>query len=355
MTFGSHHYVPVLKVKRGEKKALRSLSPIFQQRITPLLEIVERKADKTSTVAAHLNTAFKELADSVRPYSRCFLDVHEIAADGPVAAAEVFRRASVAGVIFTPVTGISRTEDVDAALNTRTHGIALRLTRDEFEGGGIAGNLQGFMSRHRLAPEETDLIMDLGSVDDFIVDGVAALTDAFMADVPDHKRWRTLTVSACAFPRSMGGVERHSHKLVERTEWIAWRDHLHARRRDLSRLPTFSDCAIQHPSGVEGFNFRFMPVSASVRYTLPEDWLLIKGESTRNKPPSVQFPALATKLVYGSLRSHFFGTRHCDGCASMKEAADWGGRFGSAEVWRRLGTIHHITTATLGLDSLPWP
>jgi hypothetical protein len=112
----------------------------------------------------------------------------------------------------------------------------------------------------------------------------------------------------------------------------------------LPRLPTFSDCAIQHPRGVEGFDPRIMQVSASIRYTLPEDWLLLKGESTRFKQPSVQFPDLATRLVYGHLRSHFRGATHCEGCASIKAAADGAPRFGSAEAWRRLGTMHHIST-----------
>ena len=40
MTFGPHHYVPVLKIKRGEKKALAAIEPSVRQRITPLLEIV---------------------------------------------------------------------------------------------------------------------------------------------------------------------------------------------------------------------------------------------------------------------------------------------------------------------------
>ena len=42
MTFGPHHYVPVLKVKRGEKKALQCIAPGLQPKVTPLLEIVEK-------------------------------------------------------------------------------------------------------------------------------------------------------------------------------------------------------------------------------------------------------------------------------------------------------------------------
>ena len=355
MTFGSDHYVPVLKVKRGEKRALRSVLPRLQVRMTPLLEIVERKADKAATVDAHLDTAFKGLAESINSYSRCFLDTREVAADGPAAAIEVFRRATSAGIVFTPVTGISRTADVAAALGHQRHGIALRLTREECESGNLTASLQAFMAQHGLTPERTDLIIDLGAVDEMIVDGVAALTEAFLAEVPDHSRWRTFTMSACAFPMSMGVVGRNSHNRVERTEWIAWRDHLHARRSGLTRLPAFSDCAIQHPKGIEDFDFRTMQVSASIRYAMPDDWLLIKGESTRVTRPGVQFPTLATKLVYGQLHSDFFGSAHCEGCRSMKAAADRADGFGSAEAWRRLGTIHHISLVMQELAALPWP
>jgi hypothetical protein len=353
MTFGAQHYVPVLKVKRGEKKALQQISPDVRVRVTPLLEIVERKPDKA--LSAHLETAFKELAESVRPYPRCFLDARGIAPDGPEAAAEVFRRASNAGIVFTPVTGISRTADVAAALGRRTNGLALRLTRAEFEGGDLATNLNAFLSLHGLEPNDVDLIIDLGAVEDLIVDGIATLTEAFMAEVPYHQRWRTFTLSACAFPVSMGGVDRHSHDLVERADWIAWRDHLHGGRHSVPRLPTFSDCAIQHPLGVEGFDPRIMQVSASIRYTLEENWLLIKGESTRSTTPGAQFPELATRLVYGHLRPYFAGSNHCAGCASIKAAANGALGFGSAEAWRRLGNIHHISMVMQGLGSLPWP
>lgn len=353
MTFGSNHYVPVLKVKLNEKKALGSIPWSLQRRITPLLEIVERKPDRT--LDAHLETAFRDLAANVRPYARCFLDAREIAGDGSEAASEVFRRASSAGMVFTPVTGISRTADVAAALSDRTRGVALRLTREEFESGGLSGRLRRFLSMNGLTPEGTDLIVDLGPVDELIMPGVAGLSEAFLAEVPDHEKWQTLTISACAFPQSMGGVTRNSHSLIERTEWIAWRDRLHARRRSLTRLPTFSDCGIQYPTGVEGFDPNTMQVSAAIRYSLPEQWLLLKGESTRTVRASIQFPDLANALVYGSLQNHFIGQEHCTGCAKAKAAAGHVKGFGSPGVWRQLGTIHHITVVMQGIASLPWP
>jgi len=355
MTFGPSHYVPVLKVKRGEKQALAQISPELVPRITPLLEIVERNESKAPTLDHHLGTAFAKLAESVARYSRCLLDARELEPDGPSAAAAVFGRAVAEGISFTPVTGVTRSFDVGSALQHRAHGLALRLTREEFEEGALPGRLNAFTRGHGLHREETDLILDLGAVNDTVTPGVRALTDAFLSAVPDHAAWRTLTVSACAFPLSMGGVDRHSYDLVERADWLAWRDGLHTRRDELVLLPTYSDCAIQHPTGVEGFDPRIMTVSAAIRYALDEQWLLIKGESSRRTRPSVQFPRLATQLVYGHLRNHFAGESHCAGCASIKNAADGAPNLGSAEVWRRLGTIHHITRVVEGLQTLHEP
>jgi T4 beta protein len=154
---------------------------------------------------------------------------------------------------------------------------------------------------------------------------------------------------------TLGGVERHAHDLLERADWLAWRDRLHAVRGSLIRLPTYSDYAIQHPLGVEGFDLRIMQVSATVRYTTDQHWLLVKGESTRSVVPSSQFPQLATRLVYGHLQQHFAGPAHCSGCQSIKAAAGGAPGYGSAGVWRRLGTIHHLAVVMQGLQNLNWP
>ncbi len=353
MKFGPGHYVPVLKVKQGEKTALRLVAADLKPRIVPLLEIVERKQDRAPTVEKHLDVAFKDLAGSVRAYSRCFLDTREIASDGASAAAAVFQRATEEGILFTPVTGISRSADVAAALGHPERGVALRLTREEFELGGLTERLWDFMAQHGLLPEQTDLIVDLGPVGELIAEGIGALSMGFLADVPTPGGWRTLTIAACSFPESMGGVTRHSHLLAERSEWCAWREGLYLRRYELPRLPTFSDGAIQHPSGVEGFNPRTMSVSAAIRYALPDAWLLIKGESTKSTLPTQQFPRLARLLSQGALAQYFAGAGHCAGCESIHAAANGSPGLGSAAVWRRLGTIHHLTRVVEDLAALP--
>ena len=350
MTFGADHYIPIFKVKRGEKTALTLIAKPLRKRITPLLEIVQR-TDKL--LNEHLETAFKGLSNAVQPYPRCFLDARELEPDGTTGARSVFWRARQEGIVFTPVTGVSRSVDVQPAKEFSTNGLALRLTIADYESRRLRPMIQDFLSREDLSPPNIDLLIDLTSTTDLIADGIARLSREILATVPFLQKWRTLTLSACSFPKSMGVVERNSHKLVLREEWIAWRDYFHKNRRTLARLPTFSDCAIQHPTGVEGFDPRIMQVSASVRYTLPKHWLLIKGGSTRFTRAGIQFPRLAKRLVADDLKVNFKGASHCMGCKFMKAASDGAPKLGSAEAWRRLGTIHHVSMVMHGLDSLP--
>ena len=345
--------MPVLKMKRGEKQALKMLSAGVAAHMTPLLEIVENKSGKTSE--EHLETGFKDLAQGVQATARYLLEVREIAPAGPQAAVDAFTRAGQMGHPWTPVTGVTRTVDVAAALAAGGDGIAIRLTRDEFESGAIPTSLQAFMREHGLEAGRTDLLVDLGAVDDMVPAGIARLSTLFLGVIPSLPSWRTLSILACAFPLSLKSVGRNSQAFADRSEWLAWRDSLYANRGRLARLPTFGDCAIQHTRGVEGFDPRFMPMSAAIRYTLPEHWLLIKGESGDAVPLQAQFPNLAAKLASGPLVANFAGAKHCEGCRNVQAAASGAPRLGSPEAWRRLGTAHHLTVAVQQVRALTWP
>jgi hypothetical protein len=356
MNFGPAHYVPALKIKRGEKQALRSLSASTVSAVTPLLEIVqipEPAPDQApKTLDLHLNTAFKDLGTAVQAFSRYFLDVHEIENTGEAGARKAFTHAARLTTPFTPVTGISRVSDVLPAIKAMKHGLALRLTRKEFEEGLIPTKLPAFLAKHGLVPSGIDLIMDIGCVDQMVPPGIADLVRQFVGDVPTPLEWRTFTVLGCAFPKSMAVLGSDTHKLVDRSEWLAWRDHVYPTRRSLPRLPTFGDCAIQRPEGVEGFNPRFMQVSAAVRYALDSQWLLIKGHSTDTTRSVVQFPRLGRQLVTGPLKAYFAGQKHCNGCLGIVQAAQGAPKMGSAEIWRRFGTIHHITNTVGQIQAL---
>ena len=138
---------------------------MLRPRIIPLLEIVERREKK---IEGHLETALRNLAESVKGYPRCFLDVREIEPDRAAAAVAAFGRAAAAGIAFTPVTGVSRTVDVEAALHHQDHGLAIRLTRTQLEEGNLNVKIDAFLETHRVAANEIDIVVDLGAVENMI-------------------------------------------------------------------------------------------------------------------------------------------------------------------------------------------
>jgi hypothetical protein len=350
--FDAYHYVPVLKIKQGEKEALKLISAQHCERITPLLEVVTRDATKKPKYQEHLDTTFNHLADGATRFPRCFLDTREIEADGPAAANDVFARARAAGIAFAPVTGISRSADVAAALKHRQDGLVLRLIRPEYEAGTLKNRLLKFLSAHKLTPEEVDLVIDLGPVNQMIQPGVSSLATQFLAAVPVPQRWRTFTLSSAAIPEGMGGVKRHSHDKARRIDWLSWLEV--CEKFNPPRTPSFSDSGIQHPKGVEGFNPLTMPISPSIRYTLDEEWLLIKGQSNKVEPLKSQYPKLAAKLVKGPLKGEFLGKGHCAGCDLVADSAAGKPKLGSGSVWRRIGTIHHVEMVMQGMQNVPW-
>ncbi len=346
-------YIPLLKLKRAEKQALEMLDDPTAAEIIPLFEIVEMKADGPP-LEKHLRTAFTGLRSSLRRSPAYFLDAHEIKNAGPDGAQRTFEAAKNLALPFFPVTGLSRTADLAPALEFSDHGLAIRLTRSEFEEGKIPRRLLSFVKRRKIELRKTHLIVDLGAVDQMVTDGVEAMISQFLPLVPRAAAWRTLTLVACAFPKSMGVATKNSETRVERSDWKGWRGACYEKRNTLPRLPTYADGGIQHPSGVEGFDFRTMQVSATIRYALDEEWLLVKGRSTEVTPERDQFPDLAQRLVRGS--GSFAGPRHCRACEGIARAAGGAPKgYSRAEDWRRLGTAHHITRTVQQLRALPLP
>lgn len=348
----ARRYVPVLKLKQGEKRALALVRPAVAALMTPLLEVVE--SVRAEPIAKHLSRAFHKLDRAVEGLDRYLLDPRELAPLGEPAAREVFRRATDLGKPFTPVVGISRASGVRSALDAAQDGLAIRLERGELEVPGLGPRLMRFVGTHALVAAQLDLLVDLGSVDLMVTAGVADMALAFLREVPQPPTWRSVTLLASAYPKRPD-VGRNSDALVERVDWKAWRDVLYPRRSTLRRMPAFGDSAIQHPAGVEGFDPKKMRVSATLRYATQDNWLLVKGEATDVVPPSTQFPRLARRLTTSPLEEHFEGEDHCSGCEGVVRAAGGAPGYGSATTWRCLGTVHHITTAVEGLRALSWP
>lgn len=339
-------YVPILKAKHAEKKALQLIKKAVSECITPLFEIVEINKKKGHDLTSHLATSLdRDFRHAVYRPGRYYLDVREISSEGEQGAREAFRKARYLGIPFVPVTGISRKEDVGPALHHRQHGIAIRLFSEDFEdqSSHLSKRIIHFCEANGITPDSTDLIIDLRSIEGMIEEGSTRKAQRFIDQIPSVDDWRELILSSSAFPLSMGVVEKDSSCSIDRIDWTTWLRISGPERNRTPRVPLYSDCGIQHPKGVEDFDPEKMSVSASIRYSCADTWLLIKGESTKKTLASQQIPWLAGKLTRGDLADRFFGLDHCEGCRRIAEASKHKGNYAHAQTWRMIGTIHHVT------------
>lgn len=341
-------YVPVLLTKRGERSALRDLSPGSRGSLTPLFVVEPIPWDfdndePAKTVDEHLSARPQELVDSWG-IGAAFVDLTFID-DSPMIAGEhplvwFTSQCAALGLPLVPVVAIGRSDAYRAATAVVVArdglGACVRLPVPEWPSGSSV-DIDALLLDLSLDPEDVDLVLDVG-------DEVAAapgMTERAvrteLGTLPYLADWRSLVVASSGMPRTMPGG-RGVH-VLPRFDWRLYRELV--LRAPPARLPTFADYAIAHSDPSLDVNPRFMSMSATLRYTAADDWLVSKGALFRASGGRGQ-GAAAVPPAAAALAAHpDFLRGHCGGEVWVQDAAT-GGPTGNAETWRRYATRHHL-------------
>lgn len=337
--FDHTHYVPVLRLKRGERVALMNLTSQVRARITPLLELVVTKETSPLTISDNVRRQWGPspffLDDMNWPESETGKII--------VSMSDAMRSR---GLLAIPVTGLDRSKKHQsavakiAAMDLR--GVCVRLCPDDLQSSSLGKNLEQLLSLLGVQPEQADLIADYRVLSD------SAMLYAELCERLSYlRRWRTFTVVSGAFARDLRKYEKNGEYTRPRDDWAFWSRQVI--ESDLKRRPTYGDYTIQY-----GF-FEEPParanVSASIRYTAPEDWVIMRGEGLRNPggPGYDQYAAHA-KLLY--LRKEFFGKEFSYGDMYIDRLRNRLDGTGSPETLIRAGVNHHITLVVNQISNL---
>lgn len=361
--FNHQHYVPILKGRDGEYGALQTLSPDVKKRLTPLLEVPpiawdfgeDRPAKTVDEHLAKVSTKIERAWGLERPLFVDLLWIPEVErmADGSHPAAYVFQAAQARGLKLVPVTGLARDQAYQLAVRdhaAQERSCCIRLQMEDFvDPQDVSGQLETLLSVVGLAPTQVDLVMDLRALTSTHVATLLITVPSLLASLPRLEDWRSLTLAATAFPENLMGLPPSDVSVIRRIEWALWKSVV-ARSKMAGRLPTFGDYAIAHPAPSE-VDPRIMRASASIRYTMDEDWLVVKARSLRDHGFN-QFHEVCRTLVACSEYSgkdFSWGDRYIDECARNQTGP------GNLTSWRKVGTSHHLTFVTAQLASLVWP
>mgnify|MGYP000891904792 FL=1 len=344
------NYVPILKWKQGEKNALSVIPLNIKKTFTPLIEIVPPTYDFAKkrykkSIDEHLqdigDTFFKSW-NSELPF---FIDLKWL----PIKMHTCFNVHTLKYILsearkksykVIPVTGSKRDlayqNEIKKAIVEDNLGVCFRIEEHDFIN----------IAFYSIRPSDVDLVIDFDYILEKDTNKNYLSIIALIHSIPFINDWRTITLCSTSFPEDTSSIPTNTVGNIKRSEWLIWKQ-LFNNRASLKRLPSFGDYGISNPNYKE-IDPRIMTMSANIRYTVENKWIIVKGNSTR-KHGWEQTHNLSKKLTtLNEFSGHSFswGDKYISDCAKKVVTR------GNASTWRKVGTNHHITYVINQLSNL---
>lgn len=354
--FDHLHYVPILRWKRGERIALRELFESDRERMTPLIELVpsdftSKKIAKSGSLADKLSLTTEQISqswgNSIFFLDPCHIDHLGLNSPNRMHLINILAdEAESRGMVMIPVIGLDRGEEyqnaVASIIAAYHRGVCVRVNLNQINNSLFNSNLEKLITALGAQPSDVDMLLDY----QIIVAANPAIS-SIVNQLPHLSTWRTLIFSSGAFPINLTQFSVGQH-MLQRYDWLAWNNNVIS-NNTIPRLPSFSDYTIQHPVFVEPP--QRANVSASIRYTSHEYWVIMRGEGIFNPggPGHRQYPAQAQLL---SERSEFCGEDFSYGDEYIVNLSSRIGSTGTPETLIRAGINHHMTFVAREISNL---
>jgi hypothetical protein len=353
----------VLKAKMGELGAVKDLAQEIRQQLRPLIEVtappfdyVEGRYDRS--VSEHLEGVADRLVDSLAGVDSVFVEIPERfdSADevlGPSTddLVKFFATLRDAAITAVPIVRPGSTAARQAAIAELQLGqSAIRATLDTLapEKPADLTQLNRLVSRVLADGSPVTLIVDLRSVGESAHIGASQwrhLINGTLRDLSRAEEFRNVSIVASSFPRDLRDVTPGIDASLPRTEWRIWDSLVSSQNRGFPFM--YGDYPISHPE-LNEIDPRQMRMSANIRYTAEDHWVLVKGRNVRDYGYG-QFRELAKVLVE---RPEYSGRDFSWGDGFIWDCAHGDTGTGNATTWRKVGTNHHLTLVARQLSTL---
>lgn len=156
--------------------------------------------------------------------------------------------------------------------------------------------------------------------------------------------WRSVSLNAWSAPKDHGSMP-YGQTQILRKEWIIW-DYV---RKTAAFQLDYSDMGHIHPSLEEVPGYVMANATVSVRYTIDDKWLNIKGKSTSGPhgiPMSTQYQSHAKALTK---TTGFGGIPNCWGDGRIAHYATSTSGSGGRPQWAAILMNRHISVIAQNL------
>lgn len=354
-------YVPILKGKEGEYAALESLKPDVRRSLAPLIEVPaipydyanDRPAKSLEEHVAGVAERLKRSCPDVSPYlDMPWFGEQDQFENGRIALDSVLADCIKQNVKAIPV--VSRASSAAYLNAARRYSIAsgvgacIRLLVEDFEEEiDLDQELERILrGLDGVAVGSIDLILDLEDLGTETGRALLIARSVFSMIPNKGGNWRRIILAAASFPENLSDVDSATIARLPRLEWELWK----SLQRRPERLPAglvYGDYAISHPAPTE-IDPRTMRMSANIRYTTADKWLIVKGRNVRQYGFEQYFELCRTLRE----QPEYSGSKFSWGDNYISDCADRMTGPGNATTWRKVGTNHHLTLLVTELSNL---
>jgi len=244
-------------------------------------------------------------------------------------------------------------ESLKAVRDLDGRGTCLRLLKRDVIQPRFAMQVESFLKKLRLDKNNVDLLLDYQTFAPYDPD-LRSLLDR----IPNLHAWRSLTVASGAFPVDLQN-RKPGRSWIPREDWLGWKAQFFD-ETSIHRRASFSDYTIQYGLYKEPVE-QCLP-SVSLRYTLKNEWLIMRGEAPPTKATSKKTerrPGLEQWYGHAQLlcddTESFYGEDYSWGDTYIFEKSLRKGKPGTFETWLRAGINHHMTVVSRQIANLAAP
>lgn len=353
---GSNIYLPLLRWKAAEVGALTELEPRIRQFVFPVMELCptafirykRTKGKRYEKEVLPINTLLKKLVKlkGATGDQAVGIDlIHIKDSESPYDCRSIWNLISTSqktlNLRIVPVTGFngkgkSYQELIGSLTKEFRDGLCVRVSLEDISRRSFTQDIDKLLSILQHEPRNIDLILDLK-----LVDSKTPEYATISGQIPQVTNWRSVTLLGASFPVDLTHLEANNTHELLRLEWSKWQNEVQKVGDKLVRVPMFGDYTAQHPLYREPV--RNPRVSASIRYTTSDRWVVFRGEwiGKKNGSGCAQYPAWAQLLVARS--DLYSGASFSYGDEYIMRKSIDGTKPGGRRDWLTVEINHHIT------------
>lgn len=355
----SKFYVPILKWKRGEQKAIEYLDSSVKNKLLPLIEIPPIDFDWANsvpkkTIDQHITTIPNTISTSFGS-NEVFVDLlnideEDMLSDGTHSIEYIVNTSVGLNANIIPVVGSNRSLEYTTAIqnllsNNIINKLCIRIEESDFQNLNIL--LNNMLNLYSVSSNQCHIIIDLKEKTPTSIPSYEILVPILVNNLINLSDWLSITLSATSFPKTLEQVQKNTHRLLPRSEYRLWNNIIN--NSQLSCELQYGDYCIANPE-YSDVDPRVMGMSGNIRYTVSDNFLVYKGINAKTNGFS-QMTNMCKDLslsIYYSGENFSWGDKYIYDCANNHKSA------GNAETWRRIGTNHHITFVVNQLSNLSY-